>query len=89
MLFLASSMSHVEAAVVQVAYRNAKYLWPGFAGTKYFFKKEKRKKKTPAVRWRIQIYTGIIQLQYSSYKLVWIGRCFLPGSVGFFFFCEL
>ena len=33
MLFLASSMSHVEAAVVQVAYRNAKYLWPGFAGT--------------------------------------------------------
>lgn len=32
MLFLASSMSHVEAAVTQVAYRNAKYLWPGFAG---------------------------------------------------------
>lgn len=32
MVFLASSMSHVEAAVVQVAYRNAKYLWPGFAG---------------------------------------------------------
>lgn len=32
MLFLASSMSHVNAAVVQVAYRNAKYLWPGFAG---------------------------------------------------------
>jgi len=25
-------MSHVEAAVTQVAYRNAKYLWPGFAG---------------------------------------------------------
>ena len=33
MLFLASSMTHVEGAVVQVAYRNAKYLWPGFAGT--------------------------------------------------------
>eukprot|EP00903_Cladosiphon_okamuranus_P017577 g16190.t1 len=32
MLFLASSMSHVEAAMTQVAYRNAKYLWPGFAG---------------------------------------------------------
>ncbi|CAM9952073.1 unnamed protein product, partial [Discosporangium mesarthrocarpum] len=32
MLFLASSMSHAEAAVVQVAYCNAKYLWPGFAG---------------------------------------------------------
>lgn len=32
MLFMASSMSHVEAAVTQVAYRNAKYLWPGFAG---------------------------------------------------------
>ncbi|CAN0261952.1 unnamed protein product [Laminaria digitata] len=44
MLFLASSMSHVEAAVVQVAYRNAKYVWPGFAGTKYF-KKEKEKRK--------------------------------------------
>ncbi|CAM9790128.1 unnamed protein product, partial [Hapterophycus canaliculatus] len=32
MLFLSSSMSHVENAVTQVAYRNAKYLWPGFEG---------------------------------------------------------
>ncbi|CAN0395433.1 unnamed protein product, partial [Ectocarpus sp. 8 AP-2014] len=32
MLFLSSSMSHVEAAMTQVAYRNARYLWPGFAG---------------------------------------------------------
>lgn len=34
MVFLASSMSHVEAAQVQVAYRNARYLWPGFPGTR-------------------------------------------------------
>lgn len=47
MLFLASSMSHVEAAVVQVAYRNAKYLWPGFAGIYTIY-------------WNIYMYTSYI-----------------------------
>ncbi|CAM9773293.1 unnamed protein product, partial [Phaeothamnion confervicola] len=32
MCYLSGSMSHADSAVVQVAYRDARYLWPGFSG---------------------------------------------------------
>jgi hypothetical protein len=35
MLFLTGSMSHADAAKVQVGFHNAVYHWPGFAGDTY------------------------------------------------------
>lgn len=32
MIFIAASMSHADQAKLQTGFRNAKYLWPGFAG---------------------------------------------------------
>ena len=46
MLFLAGSMSHAEEAMVQLQFRKACYLWPGFAGDTF----HKRFKVSPRPR---------------------------------------
>mgnify|MGYP001113887130 CR=1 FL=1 len=58
MLFLTGSMSHADAAKVQVGFKNAVYHWPGFAGDT--FKK----------RFKIKRYVHLIQLSNKKGKIM-------------------